>query len=180
MEKKHAREVAELHHVCIKSPLRDLGRRMCRVFYEAALKTDDNFGFVYVENATVLGFALATKDNTCLFNSPSVFLELLLSLLRKPFLIKKILSHLSNRFPPTPEVAYIAVEPRFRNRGIGQKLLAAQHEAFRKRGIPYYMVRVDADNGPSLALHQKVGAKIKGEFTEGGIRRLILYNRLDA
>ena len=179
IEKKHAREIAELHHKYTRSLLKDLGRRMCIVFYETELKSENNFGCVYVENSKVLGFILGTKNNSRLFKSPRILVELFFALCRKPILIKRFIFQIINKFPPAPEVAYIAVDLIFRGKGIGTQLLLTQHEAFRERGITYYEAKVDADNIPSLLLFKKLGAKIKNEFIENGIRRFRLQNKID-
>ena len=67
--KEHAREMAELHHKYIKSLLRDLGQRMCRVFYETALQSDNNFGSVYIVESKVIGFSFGTLNNSQLFKN---------------------------------------------------------------------------------------------------------------
>lgn len=177
-EKRHARQMAGLHHKYIKSLLRDLGRRMCFVFYETALRSDDNFGCVYIEKSEVFGFVFGTRDNSRLFNHPRIYLEIVFDLCRRPLLIKRIVFRLSNKFPPAPELSYIAVDPHFRRKGIGEQLLLTQNEAFKKRGITCYEVGVDADNIPSLLLFQKLGAKIRNEFRDCDMSRFRLYNKI--
>ncbi len=179
IERKYARGIAELHHKYTRSLLRDLGRRMCIVFYETELKSENNFGFVYVENSKVLGFILGTKDNSRLFKSPRILLELAFALLKKPWLIRRPVFHVVKEYQATPEVAYIAVDLPFRGKGIGTQLLLTQQEAFRERGITYYEAKVDADNVPSLLLFKKLGAETKNEFMENGIRRFRLQTKIE-
>ncbi len=180
MERKHASEVGELHHRYIKSFLRDLGQRMCVVFYENALKTDIHFGYVYVEDSKVLGFAFGTKDNSQVFNDWSIRLEIILSLLKRPSLVKNLFSHLRNRFPPSAERLYAAVDASCRHGGVALKLYVTLNQGFKERGITYFEDSVDADNVNSLKLQQLLGAKIKQEYSEYGLRRYRLYTELSS
>lgn len=178
MEKKHVKQVAELHYQYVNSLLRDLGKRMCVIFYENALRSDNNFGYVYIEDSRVLGFIFGTKDNSQLFRNWRIRLEILFSLLKRPYLIKKLLSHLRNKFPPSAERCYAAVDVNCRRKGIALKLYVALNQGFREKGITYFEDSVDADNVNSLALQQLLGAKIKCEFVEHGVRRYRLYTKL--
>lgn len=179
MKPEHVRQVAKLHYQYINSLLRDLGERMCRVFYENALKSDNNFGFVYIEASSVLGFVFATKDNSKLFNSIKVRIEIIRSLLKKPFLILSIFSHLRNHFAPSAERLYAAVDMSCRQKGIALKLFISLNQEFKKRGVTYFEDSVDASNMNSLILQQFLGAKVKKKFTERGIQRYRLYTKLD-
>jgi len=179
MEKKHTREVAELHYKYTKSLLKDLGRRMCIVFYETALESDNNFGCVYVENSKVQGFAFGTKDNSQLFKSPRILLELSFALFMKPWLINRLFFHLRKKFLAAPEGAYAAVDIQCRGKGIGKKLYVALHEEFRKRGAIFYESKIDADNASALMIRQKMGSKIVQEFIENGIRRFRLQTKIE-
>ena len=174
--KDHAHEIAELHYNYVKSLLKDLGKRMCRVFYETALSSDKNcYGFVYIVESKVIGFVLGTRDNANMFRGSKIYLELLFALCKKPLLVTRFLSHLTNKFSPAPELAYIAVHPQFRGQGIGEQLLRKQHEEFKRRNIQLYEVKIDRDNLASLALHKKLGAKVQEKFWEGNTVRLRLH-----
>lgn len=54
-------------------------------------------------------------------------------------------------------IAYMAVEPEQRRRGIGRMLLAATEEEARKRGLPYLSLMVTEENGPARALYEQSG-----------------------
>lgn len=175
MERQHVAQVGTLHHLYIRSILRDLGRRVCIKFYETALNTDENFGFVYVENTRVSGFILGTLDNSKLFRSPKLFFEIGLALLRKPWLIKTILAHLRNELTPGPEGVYSATDLHIRGKGIGKKLHLRRDEEFKRRGVKSYVVRIDADNVVNLNLTKKTySARVISEFVDNGIRRFVL------
>lgn len=179
MERKHAPEVGELHYLYIRSLLRDLGKRMCINFYKIALSSHNNFGFVYIENSKILGFTFATKDNSQVFKNPRILLELGLALLKKPWLLKRVLFHVKRNSPPAPERFYSATDLKIRGKGIGRKLYTALEEGFKRRDITSYEIRIDADNIANLVLSQKLGAKIKEEFMENGIRRYRLQTRIE-
>lgn len=176
---EHARQMAELHFKYTKSLLSDLGRRMCYVFYETALKSKNNFGCVYIVDSKVLGFNFGTRDNSRPFKSPKILCELAFSLLKKPWLIKRFLFHVRKKIPPAPEELYSALDIQCRGKGIGNKLYFALHEEFRKRGLKYYEGRVDKDNIPVLMIFRKLGADVVEEFVENGISRLRLQIKFD-
>ena len=80
---------------------------------------------------------------------------------------------------PAPERFYSATDLKIRGKGIGRKLYTALHEGFKRRDITSYEIRIDADNIANLVLSQKLGAKIKEEFMENGIRRYRLQTRIE-
>jgi GNAT superfamily N-acetyltransferase len=174
MQPKHAREVGKLHHRYVPSLLTDLGERACVTFYETALKSDNNFGLVYVENSKVLGFNFGTTDNSRLFKHPRILFGIGISALKKPLIIKKLLYRLIHKFPTGPEPSYNAVDLKLRGKGIGKKLQMAQLESFKKRGITQVIGWIEEDNKANLALQQKLGAKIVDEFYQNGKRTFIL------
>jgi GNAT superfamily N-acetyltransferase len=179
MRQEHVLQVAEIHHRNIKSLLTDLGPRMCRAFYRSALESPRNFGFVDVEDGRVRGFALGTTDNSRLFRAPRLRAQLLLALLRRPFAIRRLLSHFRGFFQPGAEALYEAVDPAFRRQGIATNLYKALHENFRENHVRSYEIRIDADNAANLSLRQKLGARIENEFVENRLRRYRLVVRID-
>jgi ribosomal protein S18 acetylase RimI-like enzyme len=72
----------------------------------------------------------------------------------------------------------MAVDPRFRGQGIGEQLVLALHEEFRKRQIDHYELSVDNDNLPTLSLYQKLGARVEREYWEDRVHRSRLKNIL--
>lgn len=58
---------------------------------------------------------------------------------------------------PQAFVAYMAVEPNCRRRGIGRALLAAGEEEARRRGLPYVALMVSEDNAAARQLYQRSG-----------------------
>jgi ribosomal protein S18 acetylase RimI-like enzyme len=66
---------------------------------------------------------------------------------------------------PQSFVAYTAVEPRARRRGVAMALLEAAQEHARKLGLPYMALMVTEENEAALRLYERAGF-----FTE---RRLL-------
>jgi ribosomal protein S18 acetylase RimI-like enzyme len=58
---------------------------------------------------------------------------------------------------PQGFVAYMAVEPDARRRGIGARLLAAAEEAARAKGLPYLALMVTEDNLAARELYAQAG-----------------------
>jgi ribosomal protein S18 acetylase RimI-like enzyme len=77
--------------------------------------------------------------------------------LRAGFLL--LLDELPDEVTSTPQgfIAYMAVEPAYRRRGIARALLeAAEHEA-RKRSLPYMALMVTEENAEARALYERSG-----------------------
>lgn len=54
-------------------------------------------------------------------------------------------------------VAYTAVEPDFRRRGVGAALLAAAEDEAKRRGLPYMALMVTEDNLAARAMYERAG-----------------------
>ncbi len=63
---------------------------------------------------------------------------------------------------PEAEIEYLAVDPAWRGRGIGRKLLQAGLDwIFAERGLPTAVLNVSADNAQALDLYLSVGFEVK-------------------
>jgi ribosomal protein S18 acetylase RimI-like enzyme len=58
---------------------------------------------------------------------------------------------------PQGFLAYTAVEPAWRRRGVGTALLAAAEDEARRRGLPYMSLMVTDENVAALALYDDRG-----------------------
>jgi ribosomal protein S18 acetylase RimI-like enzyme len=58
---------------------------------------------------------------------------------------------------PQAFVAYMAVEPYARRRGVGRALLAAAEDAARERGLPFLALMVTEDNLSARGLYAQAG-----------------------
>jgi ribosomal protein S18 acetylase RimI-like enzyme len=58
---------------------------------------------------------------------------------------------------PQGFIAYMAVEPHLRERGIGTALLAEVENEARRRGLPYMSLMVTEDNAAARALYERRG-----------------------
>jgi ribosomal protein S18 acetylase RimI-like enzyme len=58
---------------------------------------------------------------------------------------------------PQAFIAYMAVEPSSRGKGIGRALLAAAEDEARRRGLPYISLMVTEDNAAARAIYERAG-----------------------
>lgn len=58
---------------------------------------------------------------------------------------------------PQGFIAYMAVEPAFRRRGVGSALLIAAEDEARRRGLPYMGLMVTEDNAQARSLYERAG-----------------------
>ena len=58
---------------------------------------------------------------------------------------------------PQGFVAYMAVEPHARRRGVGRALLTAVEEEARRRGLPHVALMVTEDNEPARQMYAQAG-----------------------
>ncbi len=58
---------------------------------------------------------------------------------------------------PQGFVAYMAVEPAFTRRGVGEALLSAAEDEARRRGIAYISLMVTESNAPARRLYERAG-----------------------
>lgn len=78
-----------------------------------------------------------------------------------------LVGDLPDEVTATPQgfIAYMAVEPEYRRRGVAAALLAAAEDEARRLGLPYMALMVTEDNAAARALYERAGY-----FTE---RRLL-------
>ena len=89
IENKHVKEIADLHCKYINSLLKEFGRHVCETFYQNAITVKYNFGYVYIKDSKVLGFVLATTNNSYIFKKSLKIYLLMLTLPLFFFSLKK-------------------------------------------------------------------------------------------
>ena len=149
-----------------------LGTRFLTAFHQAALSHPSSRAFVAAEPDGVLaGFALASLD-VAGFNGHvkrRVFAALVQALLT-PRGLKLIwrFAQLLIESEPEPympaELLLLTVDPRYRRRGIGQKLLAAIEQAFARDGVSRYRVAVRSQLAVARAFYLATGFEPEQEL----------------
>lgn len=168
LEKRHAAAAADLHVRGISTGfLSSLGRAFLKQTYKALPRCPAGFGYVWEESGRVLGFIACAESTARLYKQSLLRRGLLMAipLLRfvcRPSVIKRLWQTL--RYPadvgtdvPTAELLSIAVDESARGRGVGQALVAAAVEEFRRRGIDRFKVAVWAGNDTANAFYQRYG-----------------------
>lgn len=54
-------------------------------------------------------------------------------------------------------IAYMAVDPEHRRRGVGSQLLAAAEDEARRQALPYISLMVTEGNEPAMRLYERAG-----------------------
>ena len=86
---------------------------------------------------------------------------------------KKIVGYIAGRIKhdSSATIAFLAVTPAFRRRGIGQKLSAYLISHFKRKGMKEILVCARVNNEPSISLYRKLGfeivKKIEGYYRNG-------------
>lgn len=62
------------------------------------------------------------------------------------------------------EIEELYVQPEFRRRGVGEKLMALMEETLRAKGITHFHLCTGVKNLPARSLYEKVGFTDKGDM----------------
>jgi len=79
-----------------------------------------------------------------------------------------------SRVFPEAHIMNIAVDPSFRGRGAGKKLLSAILKSAKKLGLGEITLEAAADNTAAIALYEKAG------FKREGVRPRYYHDKKDA
>ena len=171
LEKRHAAAAADLHIRGISTGfLSSLGRVFLKQIYKALPRCPAGFGYVWEDHGRVLGFIACAESTGRLYKQSLLRRGILMALPLVRFMfrwsvIKRLWQTL--RYPaevgadvPAAELLSIAVNESARGRGVGQALVAAAVEEFRRRGIDRFKVAVWEGNETANAFYKRCGFEL--------------------
>lgn len=151
--------VTQLHKETLKeSFLNNFGPKFLSILYQNLIQSSKNYTLLVKSDGKVQGFLLAVSD---LKNQLPAMLtpSLIMSLMHKPGLLFRILGYFLQSQPPSPafELQFIALDKKFRGRGVGSKMLAELGVKLTGIGQKNYLVGTKADNAATNTFYQKNG-----------------------
>jgi ribosomal protein S18 acetylase RimI-like enzyme len=158
------------------SDLSPLGPAVVRLFYTNVLERDLARAVVGLDaGGALLGFGLITRDISAMFtgallSGPRDIARFLLSVSPAGFaraLWTKLASGTA-QVGSVPEFVYLAVSATARGRGVGETVMRAGHEEFRRMGIPSFELNVHVDNEPGVKLYLALGYRVRRRYRKGG------------
>lgn len=154
---------------------------LTKIFYQNTLNSSFSITFVKIINGQIAGFlTLAYKSNLFLKNvifknfyrTIVIFLKKILS---NPYFLKECLDVFSQvflkekqKYKELPEIVVIAVEKKFRGKGVGQELVNYVKEHLKNKGFTKLIVKTLTSNLPAVKLYEKTGGKIQEEIIRAG------------
>ena len=133
--------------------LPSLGFSFLKTFYNGVINTFGVYGFVYEEDGKVHGFVVGTRNSSKFFrrairaNFIRFSFLLFVALIKKPTIIKNIFEtflYPKKDVGAKAELVVIAVDNKYRGKGIGKRLVLALEEEFKNRKITSYKLTVHA------------------------------------
>lgn len=161
-----ASAVAQLHAAQIADGfLSSLGPAFLERLYRRMCRTDDSFLFVADDGGAVVGFVAGSVATTRLF-SDFVRRDGLLAAMSAPVRLlsswRRVLETLRHGRAPVEDAAdgellAVAVDPGWRRRQIGARLVRALLEETARRSAGTVDVVVGADNATAIAMYEAAG-----------------------
>ncbi len=160
-----AKQAALLHAEQISEGfLASLGPRFLGLLYRRVARWPRSFLLVAEEGGVVVGHAAATEDVGGLYRQFLLRDGLVAAVVAAPELARRWRGALETlRYPsghgelPPAELLSVAVDSRFRGRGIGRALVTEANAELVRRGVDDARVVVAATNLPALALYSSSG-----------------------
>ncbi|MBN2031175.1 GNAT family N-acetyltransferase [bacterium] len=183
LKPNHSQEVSVLHADLIPGLLQELGYPMIHLFYETALKSEHNFGFVDFRENKIAGFVFGTTAISTLYKDvalrrafPIVY-QMFRLIFKKPQkigLLLKVIFYRTYRHQTgcESELVFLAVNPPYQKLGIGKKLMTHFHDYLIQKGISRYEASVEIENESTQKFNEKLGMQLEYVYTEFGIKRL--------
>ena len=160
-----ARAAARLHATEINEGfLPTLGAAFLTRLYRRIVRDPDSFLLVAEDGGHIEGFIAGTDDVGALYKSFALRDGVVAGIAAAPRIVRswrRVWETL--RYPsadgdlPPAELLAVAVDPSARGRGLGQQLVAALQDEFRRRAVTAARVTVAARNEGAIALYERCG-----------------------
>lgn len=170
---QHIPAIAKVHVEALAGDfLPTLGESFLKTFYDGVIGQEGVFAFVDIEEEEVVGFIIGTKDSSfffrkALYSNPFLIVfKLLLSLLKNPTLLKKIIETFLYPRKDTgvkAELVVIAILNRFQGKGLGRKLINTLDKEFIKNKVKSYKLTVYQDK-QAVSFYEHLKFKRQSEF----------------
>jgi len=159
-----------------ESEFTQLGRRVVERFYRNAVARAAAVAFCAVDGGAVCGAVLVTRNVRAMF-SRALLLDardaaIFVASAEPRGLLGAIVTKVRSRavlMPALPEVVYLMVDARYRNRRIGKLLNARAHAWFLEQRAPFYEVNVHADNDAACRIYFGIGHRVVREYVKDGV-----------
>jgi len=176
LQARHARAAAEIHVLSQKGTfLTSLGRDFLTVLYEQMSQSSYSISYAATQNEEVVGFLVGAVQTKAIFKEVVTKRFFRLSwlvfkrALSRPALLWQALKTLA--YPgelaedtPEAELLALALEPTWRNNGIGGHLVRQFREGMEAAGVARIAVTVDGDNDGALRFYRRYGFERAFDF----------------
>ena len=146
--------IANLHVLNLGGSITSLGLRIAIDFYTRGIEMREFDVNISVENNTIIGFVVITKNeigvfNRVLLNNFRNFIRILFissktSLFK--YLVGKMNFKQNDGLQAGYSLLYLAVDSNYRNYGTGKKLISYVEDILRDRGVGKYHLQVKVKN----------------------------------
>ncbi|MCC6146270.1 MAG: GNAT family N-acetyltransferase [Anaerolineaceae bacterium] len=184
-------DVARLHHAAMPTLLSHLGLPFVERYFQAGAADPTVISLVALlpDGRTPVGYVIGCprperlmgqlktpfswfvrQTLRLLFTRPGVLLQLAVSAL-------SIQGQMGSD-PSVIEVSYLSISPEARGAGLGERLMRAFLDICRQAEYRAVVLSVEIENQAAVAMHKKVGFRIKKTFREGRFHRHRMENLL--
>ena len=177
-------KIANLHLQSLKDGLLyRLGKDVLKIFYNELFSDKDSFIFADYTNGKIAGIAASSLDIDRIFSNikrKNIFkmaYRILLHSLKSPSIpFRLLLSKYSTNIKP--ELVFLFVNPKKRGKKIGEKLVKATSEEFKRRKIKEYKITILASNSQGINFYERLGFKKAGQYVFLGEKRDIYIYKI--
>ena len=168
----HAEAVSRAHNAAFPNEvLPKLGHAFLSNLYKAILESESAFGVVCIVEGEVGGFVLANTDVENMYKRvlrghwPKLIGPLITQLVKSPNLIPVVFETLFYGYRKDPRDTIKAewmvwgVNPKYRGRNIGKRLVMKMNEMYKERGVSVYKLIVYDSNDHVNSIYTSWGFK---------------------